>query len=382
MATSPVTPLSNGGPLLDRMASWCFNHRRIVVLLWILALPAMFVISSALGGKSNDAQGGNGTESSKAVEIFAREFPQGKAQTDGQAGEIVFKVDAGIASKKTQITAWLDTLAKNNIVATVTNPFTTNQPGQVSPDGTVGLSQVTFKPGVDYATEPIKLIPTAKLLRDQGVTTEFAGLPFAGFSLPPSEAFGLLAAVIILLLAFGSVIAMGLPILTAALGVGIAIAGVGIWSYFTDMPSFVTSITGMIGLGVGIDYVLFIVTRYKDELHSGLTPHAATVRAITTAGEQLSLLGSPSLSPCSACSSWASRSSTASHSLEQPRYSSSCSQPSHSFLRCSDSSATTSISGQSIADRPNQKTKKPAGIAGAAACNDEPGHSLSAALSC
>jgi putative drug exporter of the RND superfamily len=291
MATSPVTSLSTGGPLLDRMASWCFNHRRIVVLLWILALPAMFVISGALGGKSNDAQGGNGTESSKAVEIFAREFPQGKAQTDGQAGEIVFKVDAGIASKKTQITAWLDTLAKNDIVATVTNPFTTNQPGQVSPDGTVGLSQVTFKPGVDYATEPIKLIPTAKSLRDQGVTTEFAGLPFAGFSLPPSEAFGLLAAVIILLLAFGSVIAMGLPILTAALGVGIAIAGVGIWSYFTDMPSFVTSITGMIGLGVGIDYVLFIVTRYKDELHSGLTPHDATVRAITTAGRAVVFAG-------------------------------------------------------------------------------------------
>ncbi len=250
------------------------------------------MVSGALGGKYNDSQGGgSGTESSKALDVFSREFPQGKAQASGESGEIVFKVDAGVASKQAEITAWLDKFAKNSIIATVSNPFTSKQPGQVSADGTVALSEVTFKPGVALATEPVKLVKTADELRGQGVTTEFAGQPFAGFSLPPSEAFGLLAAVIILLLAFGSIIAMGLPILTAALGVGIAIAGVGIWSFFTDMPSFVTSITGMIGLGVGIDYVLFIVTRYKDELHEDKTPHDATVRSITTAGRAVVFAG-------------------------------------------------------------------------------------------
>ncbi len=289
MTTSPV---AERRPLLDRMASWCYNHRRIVLLVWILALPASFAVSGALGGKFNDTQAsGDGTESSKAVEVFSREFPQGKAQSNGEAGEIVFKVDAGIESKKAEITAWLDGFAKNQIVATVTSPFTATQPGQVSPDGTVGLAQVTFRPGVDLAKEPLKLVATAAPLRDQGVTTEFGGQPFAGFSLPPSEAFGLLAAILILLLAFGSVVAMGLPILTAALGVGIAVAGVGIWSFFTDMPSFVTSITGMIGLGVGIDYVLFIVSRYKDELHEGKNPHDATVRAISTAGRAVVFAG-------------------------------------------------------------------------------------------
>ncbi len=279
-------------PLLERMGSFCFNHRRIVLLVWILALPASFGVSGALGGKFNDAQGGGGgTESSKAIDVFSREFPEGKAQSNGEAGEIVFKVDGGIESKKAEITTWLEGFAKNKIVASVSNPFTSTQPGQVSPDGTVGLSQVTFKPGVDLNTQPLKLVKTAKSLRAQGVTTEFGGLPFAGFSLPPSEAFGLLAAVIILLLAFGSIIAMGLPILTAALGVGIAVAGVGIWSAFMDMPSFVTSITGMIGLGVGIDYVLFIVTRYKDELHEGKNPHDATVRSITTAGRAVVFAG-------------------------------------------------------------------------------------------
>ncbi len=277
---------------LDRLASWCFRHRRVVVLIWILALPSSFAVSGALGGKFNNSQGeGGGTESSKAIEVFSREFPQGEAQSNGEAGEIVFRVDDGVASKQTEISAWLDGFAKNTIVATVTNPFTATQPGQISPDGTVGLSQVTFKPGVDVATEPLKLIKTAKPLRDLGVSTEFAGFPFAGFSVPPSEAFGLLAAVIILVLAFGSIMAMGLPILTAILGVGIAVAGVGIWSFFADMPSFVTSITAMIGLGVGIDYVLFIVTRYKDEVHEGRNPHDATVRSINTAGRAVVFAG-------------------------------------------------------------------------------------------
>ncbi len=144
---------------------------------------------------------------------------------------------------------------------------------------------------MDLETEPVKkILPLATSLRSQGVVTEFGGLPFGAFKLPPSEAFGLLAAVVILLIAFGSIIAMGLPILTAALGVGIAIAGVGIWSAFLTMPSFVTSITAMIGLGVGIDYVLFIVSRYKDELHT-LNPHDATVRALGTAGRAVVFAG-------------------------------------------------------------------------------------------
>ena len=278
-------------PLLERIASTCFRRRRIVLVIWLLALPAAFAVSGALGGKFDDAQGGGSTtESAKATALIEKEFPQIKAQTNGQTGEIVFQVPAGIASKQTEITTWIDGFAKSKIIKSVSSPFDAKQVGAVSPDGTVGVAQVTFNDGVALATEPIKLIKLAQPLRAQGVATEFGGQPFAGFTLPPSEAFGLLAAVLILLLAFGSVIAMGLPILTAALGVGIAVALVGIASKFTTMPSFVTSITGMIGLGVGIDYVLFIVTRYKDELETH-EPHEATVRAITTAGRAVVFAG-------------------------------------------------------------------------------------------
>ena len=278
-------------PLLERLASWCHRHRRLVVLLWVLALPASFVVSGALGGKFNDRQnGGGGGDSAKALAIFTRELPQAEAQSNGQAGEVVFKVPGGLESKRAEITTWLDTFATQPIVKTVSNPLTAPQPGQVSPDGTVGVATVTFKNDVNLATEPLKLVKLADPLRAQGVTVEFGGFPFAGFKLPPSEAFGLIAAVLILLLAFGSVVAMGLPVLTAALGVGIAIAGVGMWSALFVVPSFVTSITGMIGLGVGIDYVLFIVTRYKDELRTR-NPHDATVRAIGTAGRAVVFAG-------------------------------------------------------------------------------------------
>ena len=286
-----IVPPGKGAGFLERLASFSFRHRRIVVLVWVLALPLSFALSGAIGGKFNDRQQtGNGTESSKAFAILQREFPQAASQANGESGEVVFKVPGGVATRRAEITAWIDNFAKQSIIKSVSNPLTTPTPGSISPDGTVAVAQVLFKDGTKLQTEPVKLIKLADTLRAQGVTTEFGGFPFAGFSLPPSEIFGLLAAVLILLIAFGSIIAMGLPILTALLGVGIAIAGVGMWSAVMDTPSFVTSITGMIGLGVGIDYVLFIVTRYKEELRHR-TPHDATVRAMGTAGRAVVFAG-------------------------------------------------------------------------------------------
>ena len=275
--------------MLERLASYCHRHRWWVLLIWLLTIPAAVALSST--ANFSTAQGGGAdSESSRAADILVKEFPTAKADSRGETGEIVFQVKGGLASKQAEITTWLGQVAQDPIVDKVSSPFDP-QRGQISPDGSVGVAKVNFKPGVDLATKPVaSIIPLADSLRSQGVTTEFGGQPFAGFKLPPSEAFGLLAAVIILILAFGSVIAMGLPILTAILGVFFAIGLVGFASKFLSMQSFVTSITGMIGLGVGIDYVLFIVTRYKDEL-IGSNPHDATVRAIGTAGRAVVFAG-------------------------------------------------------------------------------------------
>ena len=114
---------------------------------------------------------------------------------------------------------------------------------------------------------------------------------FADFELPESEALGLLAAIIILLIAFGSVLAMGLPIITALFGLGTGVALTVIVSNVQSMPDFAPQLTAMIGLGVGIDYALFIVTRYREGLHAGLEPEDATAAAIDTSGRAVLFAG-------------------------------------------------------------------------------------------
>ena len=124
-----------------------------------------------------------------------------------------------------------------------------------------------------------------------GVIVEYGGDPFVTFELPESEIVGLLAAIIILVLAFGSVLAMGLPIGTALIGLGTGVAAITILSHVMEMPDFVVQIGAMIGIGVGIDYALFIVTRFREGLRAGLTPLDATEKAADTAGRAVLFAG-------------------------------------------------------------------------------------------
>jgi RND superfamily putative drug exporter len=111
----------------------------------------------------------------------------------------------------------------------------------------------------------------AEALNQSGVRAEFSGYMFQDGTVPASELFGIAAAVVILLIAFGSVVAMGLPITTAIAGVLASVAGVGLWAAVVKTPDFTVQVASMIGLGVGIDYALFIVTRYR-ALKRGLAP--------------------------------------------------------------------------------------------------------------
>jgi hypothetical protein len=124
-----------------------------------------------------------------------------------------------------------------------------------------------------------------------GLQIEYGGEIFAAFELPESEAYGLLAAIIILVIAFGSVLAMGLPIGTAILGLGVGVSTVSIVSQLVSMPDFTTSLVAMIGLGVGIDYALFIVTRYRECLADGLSVEDSVVEAVDTSGRAVIFAG-------------------------------------------------------------------------------------------
>ena len=120
---------------------------------------------------------------------------------------------------------------------------------------------------------------------------EYGGQLFAGFHLPESEILGLLAAIIILLIAFGSVIAMGLPITTALFGLGVGAAVMAIASNGFTIPEFGPEVAAMIGIGVGIDYALFIVTRYREQLHAGMEPEEAVIRAVDSSGRAVIFAG-------------------------------------------------------------------------------------------
>jgi RND superfamily putative drug exporter len=168
-------------------------------------------------------------------------------------------------------------------------------PTQANQNRTIAFAQVTTPENMsmqemEVVAKDIKKV-TESLRTTDGITVEYGGQLFRVFEMPESEALGLLAAVIILVLAFGSVIAMGLPIGIALLGLAAASGIVMIVSNLMSMPSEATSMVAMIGLGVGIDYALFIVTRYREALHDGMSVEDSIVEAIDTSGRAVLFAG-------------------------------------------------------------------------------------------
>ena len=210
----------------------------------------------------------------------------------GFSGEIVFASPNGVASDEIRTTmnelfSKVDSLEG----VTVTSPFDT--PGQINQSGTTAFASldVTIRSQSD-------LIALGEEIRELGepyavddLRIEYGGNIFVGFELPASEAYGLLAAIIILVLAFGSVLAMGLPIGTALVGLGVGASLVTVLSHVLPMPDFTTSLVAMIGLGVGIDYALFIVTRYREGLHHGMSVEDSIVNAVDTSGRAVIFAG-------------------------------------------------------------------------------------------
>src|SRR3989475_3060813 len=195
-----------------------------------------------------------------------------------------------------QFFAQVKTLPK---VAAVVDPYQATQGApQISQDGTIAYARIDF-------TVQAQDIPKAEVIdlekkgdalesRMSGVRVEFGGdvIQNAQFEPPGgAEAVGFVAAIIILLITFGSVLAMGLPILSALFGIGIGISLVFVFANWISVPNFTPQIASMIGIGVGIDYALFIVTRYRQGLHEGRDPQEATIVALTTAGRAVIFAG-------------------------------------------------------------------------------------------
>jgi putative drug exporter of the RND superfamily len=277
-----------------RLGRWCHAHRRLVVALWVGALVLLGSVLGAVGTTSRSEFTLPDVESRRGTELLDGSFAGVGA---GQGGTIVFEAEQGVEDP--QVRAAMEQLfaeTDERPGVTVRSPYAPAGAQQISTRGesagevayaTVDLpADATVEDGQDLARAISADVP-----RVEGLEVLLGGQAFAEFEAPSSELLGLAFAIVILIFAFGSVLAMGLPVSVALAGIGAGSLLVGLLSNVVTMPDFATTLGVMIGLGVGIDYALFIVTRYRENLHAGMDVGRATEVAIDTAGRAVTFAG-------------------------------------------------------------------------------------------
>jgi RND superfamily putative drug exporter len=280
--------------MLERIARFCFRRRRAVALVWVAVIFVLGALSGAAGGKFKTEFRLPASESKRGFDIMNRDFPGGAGGF--AVGTVVFRADdVNAPAVKTAMTTMFDAVGKVEGLR-VLSPYSAEAQGQVAvagPDaGKIAYANVTIPDTFGQADLLRVAKKVTSLIPSQpGLQVELGGQAFAKFEPPSSETLGLAFAIVILLLAFGSVLAMGLPVGDALAGIFLGTIIVTLLSHVIKMPDFTTLIGGMIGLGVGIDYALFIVTRYREALHRGQAPEDATVTALGTAGRAVLFAG-------------------------------------------------------------------------------------------
>ncbi len=300
--------------MYQRLGRWSFRNRRLVAAIWLALLFGVNALAGAIGSAFDGAFEIPASESADGFEILEREFP-GAGGSFG--GSIVFQAEQGVDDPEVQaamealfaeidaveVDAELDDAGIDQDDVTIVSPYTPFGAAQISPDGTIAFASVNLGQHVDQ-TESAEIgaaieealhhpeaggTPAAEI---DGLTVEIGGAALGEFEPPETELIGLAFAVVVLIVAFGSVLAMGLPIGVAIAGV--ATGGFGVVTLLTNVvsvPDFGPIIGIMIGLGVGIDYALFIVTRYRELRRTGMSIEDATVRAMDTAGRAVVFAG-------------------------------------------------------------------------------------------
>ena len=272
------------------LARWCHEHAWIVVGLWIAALAGAFVLTGTLGPKYDSSFSSPDSESTRGFAVLQEYFPGSGSQFSGQ---IVFTADD--VNDPTVVDAMSKMFDEADQIdgISIVSPYTEFGADQISPDGTVAYAEVNVDPDVDQT----RGTEIGAELRDDipqvdGLRVEIGGALFAEFEPPETELIGLSFAIIVLILAFGSVLAMGLPIGVALAGVGVGNLGVVVLlTRALTIPDFAPLVGVMIGLGAGIDYALFIVTRYRESTRAGLPPEEAVETAMDTAGRAVLFAG-------------------------------------------------------------------------------------------
>ena len=277
-----------------RLADWCFTHRRIVVLAWVAALVALTAIHSAAGSAYTDDFRLSGTQSFDAVHLLQRNAPKASGDTE----RIVIAVERGRvtdAAVRARVEATLAAVARRPHVSEISSPYGPRGAAQIAPSGQVAFATVTFDVQVNHLKGDAakRFVDAARSGAGQGVQFEVEGqvAKEANRNGAGGLPFGFLTAGIVLFLVFGSLLATALPLLTTALSLGTGVAVIGLLSHAIRMASFSEQLSLLIGLGVGVDYALFILTRYRQGLLRGLEGKAAVIEAVDTSGRAVLFAG-------------------------------------------------------------------------------------------
>lgn len=273
------------------LARWSFQHGLFVLIAWIVALVVVNALAGVVGAGFSGEFSTPESESSTGFKVLNENFP-GAGSAFG--GSLVFIAEGGVDRPDVvaEMTAYFDAIDRIDGVSVV-SPYEPLGQGQIAPDGGIAFAQLNLDRDVDQARAALiaEEVHTLEPSID-GVRTELGGAIFAEFEPPESELIGLAFAVVILIISFGSVMAMGLPIGVALAGVGTGgLGAVSLLSNAVSIPEFAPFIGIMIGLGVGIDYVLFMVTRYRELTRQGQSPLEATMGALDTAGRAVVFAG-------------------------------------------------------------------------------------------
>jgi RND superfamily putative drug exporter len=277
------------------IARWTMAHRRTVVVAWIVAVVGILAVSGSVGKKTASSFTLPGTGSQQAVDLLQSKFP---AQA-GDADQIVFQARTGAltnAADRSSIEAMLSRVARLPHVTSVVSPYAAGQHA-ISRDGTIGFATVNFDERANALPVAAvnRVISTAESARSSTLNVELGGQAIEQAqqaSLGFATIVGIAAAIVILLISLGSFAAMGLPIATALFGLGAGIGVITLASHVIDMPSFASELALMIGLGVGVDYALFIVTRFRENYRSNGGDVAQAVEAaINTSGRAVLFAG-------------------------------------------------------------------------------------------
>ena len=261
---------SNPG-VLGRVGSTCYRHRWLTVLVWIAGVASLITLWTRFGAAAQNDFTGSDPGQTLLNQHFARQ--------SGDTLTLAIRSDATITSPAVQasVTGALAPFRQAPHVTGVTDPYTT--PGHLSADGHIAYATIQFDvPGASIPnSEATALMHDATVASGNGVTFSLGGdvvdlaeTPYGG----ASNGIGVGAAAIVLLIAFGSLLAMGLPIATALMGIGSGLSLIALLGHVFPAPSFSPIVAAMIGLGVGVDYALFIVTRFREELRGvrGVVP--------------------------------------------------------------------------------------------------------------